>query len=112
MTGTFIAQLTSRVPVPPAGIGFSSATRTRVVVFHPAERLSAFSSLPLARMRVTVIPLVLASTDRERATRDVKRFWSSRIDRLFRTSPLGLVMVTVSRPETIPVAGSSRVSIE
>ena len=112
MTGTLNAQLTSSVPVPPAGIGVSSLTRTSVVVLQRSRRLSTLISRPLARIRLTVTPPVMAALGLDRAVFGAKRFWSSRMASSFSAESLGLVIVTISRPETVPVTGSSRVSIE
>ena len=112
MTGTLNAQLASSVPMPPAGIGVSSLTRTSVVVLHRSRRLSTLMSRPLATIRLTVMPSVIAALGLDRARVGSNRFWSSRMTMSRSSESLGLVIVTVSVPETVPVTGSSRVSME
>jgi len=59
-----------------------------------------------------VIPEVVAAAGRDRGAFGVNMFWSSRMARNVSAESLGFVMVTVSRPDTMPVTGSRRVSIE
>ncbi len=112
-TGTLNDQLASSVPVPPcAGIGVSRRTRTSVVPFQRACTLSVLMTRPLATMRERIIPSVSDVASLNRGECGANMFWSSRMAMSRRSASLMLVILTVSVPETMPVAGSSLVSIE